>query len=114
MMTHGMLLGWKRAVPGKESQAFELFGTATAYWNKKKEEGVIESYEPVFLGYNGGNLVGYFMLRGEHNKLATLHDDEEFMNLVIRASILLEDFIVTDAYFGEGITQRMEMFRKNA
>lgn len=113
MKDHGLLFGWKRPVPGKEGQALELYGTCLEYYAKKKNEGVIDSFEPVLLGNVGGNLGGFFLIRGETEKLAALRHDEEFLTLLIRGGILLEDLCVVDAYFGESITKLMETFRKS-
>lgn len=113
MKDHGLLFGWNRPVPGKEGQALELYGTCIEYWAKKKNEGVIDSFEPVLLGNVGSKLGGFFLIRGDGEKLAALRRDDEFIALEVRGGVLLEDLCLVDAYFGESITTLMETYRKS-
>ncbi len=35
----GILIGWNRVMPGKETQAVALFGEAMAFWGKQQQAG---------------------------------------------------------------------------
>jgi hypothetical protein len=108
----GILVGWNRVVPGKEVQAVALFGEAMAYWSGQQQAGAIESFEPVFLSPHGGDLNGFFLIRGEPGKLAELLETDDYLALEQKGSNLLEGHGVIPATFGEGISRRMSIYQK--
>jgi hypothetical protein len=83
----------------------QLFQKAREAWEKQKAEGQIESYEPVFLNYHGGDLNGFVMVRGEAEKLAEVQNDGTFLDLATEANYCLEGYGVIIGYVGEGATE---------
>ena len=84
------------------------------FWGKQQQAGVIESCEPVFLSPHGGDLNGFFLIRGDAAKLTQLMDTDEYIALEQKGSNLLEGHGVIRATFGEGITRRMGIYQKVA
>lgn len=109
---HGILIGWNRIVPGREVQATALFGEAMAFWSAQQQAGTIESFEPVLLSPHGGDLNGFFLVRGDAAKLGALMLTDEYLTIEQKASYLLDGHGVIGAIFGEGINRRMAINQK--
>jgi len=109
---NGILIGWNRVVPGKETQALALFGEAMGFWSQQQQAGAIEGFEPVFLSPHGGDLNGFFLIRGDAAKLTQLMASDEYLTIEQKASYLLDGHGVIGASFGEGITRRMAIYQK--
>ena len=73
------------------------------YYSKLQAEGRIESFEPVILTAHGGDLNGFFLIRGEGKKLDELRREEDFINFVIEAGFCLDGFGVIIGYIDEGL-----------
>jgi hypothetical protein len=112
MSDTGIFIGWDRALPGREDEARQVFAEAVAYYTRLREEGVIESFEPVLLEPHGGDLGGFFLLRGEQDKLAKLRATEEFQHLSLRASLFVESLGVVGAALGERVTKEMAYYEE--
>lgn len=108
-----MFIGWDRPVPGKEAKSLELFAVANKYFEAQKQNGTVESYEPILLGAHSGDLNGFMLIRGTPDNLASIRRDEEFLKIVTRSNILLEGFGVVDAYRGDSLDKIMELYRQN-
>ncbi len=108
----GILIGWNRVVPGKETQAVALFGEALAFWSKQQQAGMVENFEPVFLAPHGGDLNGFFLIRGDATKLGEIMATDEYLTIEQKASYLLEGHGVIGAIFGEGINRNMAIYQK--
>jgi len=110
MADAGLFIGWGEVVRGREAQAVEVFNDTMAYFAGVQEEGVIESIEPVFLEPHGGDLQGFFFLRGDAEKLAALRVDEEFQITVIRAGLVVDNVGVVGASMGARLERLMGSF----
>ena len=108
----GILIGWNRVVPGKESQAMALFGEALAFWGQQQQAGVIESFEPVFLSPHGGDMNGFILIRGDMAKLGQVMETDEYLTIEQKASYLLDGHGVIGATFGEAINRNMAIYQK--
>jgi hypothetical protein len=98
--TNTLVVGWNRAVPGREGAAAELFAGATAYYEKLQKAGRITAWEPLFLSQHGGDFNGFFVIRGTQTNLDWVRSDEEFVELILRAGHCLENVGVIPAYSG--------------
>jgi hypothetical protein len=112
MSDTGIFIGWDRPLPGREDEASRVFAEAIAYYTRLQEEGMIESFEPVLLEPHGGDLGGFFLLRGEQDKLAKLRATEEFQHLSLRASLFVEALGVVGAALGERVTREMAYYEE--
>jgi hypothetical protein len=98
--TNALFIGWNRSVSGREGQAAELFAATTSYYEKLQKTGKIASWEPMFLQQHGGDLNGFFVLKGTQANLDAVRADEEFVDLILRAGHVLENVGVIPAYAG--------------
>ena len=110
MADTGLFIGWNKAVRGREQEATEVFNEAVAYYTGLQEEGVIESWEAVMLESHGGDLGGFFLLRGEQEKLTRLRATEDFQHLTLRASLFVESLGVVGAAIGERVAKEMTYY----
>ncbi len=99
-----LFIGWNRAVAGREKQVMQLYQKSLEYYTKLKKEGKIESFEPVLLSAHGGDLNGFWLIKGSAQKLAEIREDREFGDLITEAAYCLEGFGVVGGFVGEGLT----------
>ena len=110
--TNTIFFGWNRAVPGREGMAAELFAHAVNYYSQLQASGQITSWEPVFLNRHGGDLNGFFLIKGEHAKLeAVLHSDE-WLDLVLRADMYLTGVGAIQGWTGAPVPELMQRWTK--
>ena len=107
-----LFIGWNRSVKGREQQAMQLFQKVVEFYGKLQADGRIESFEPVLLSAHGGDLNGFFLLRGEAEKLGEVQRDETFVDLTIEAGYCLEGVGVVPGYIGEGLTDTFSRWSK--
>jgi hypothetical protein len=110
MADAGLFIGWGEVVRGRETEAVETFNTTMAYWGRLADEGVIEGVEPVFLEPHGGELQGFFFVRGEAEKLAALRVDQEFQEVIMRAGLIVDNIGVVGASTGARLERLMEAY----
>ena len=110
MATGALMIGWGPAVRGREHKALQVFNEAIQYYARLQQQGTIESFEPVFLQYHGGDLQGFVLLRGDREKLNALQSNEEFMRLSNRASLVVDNLGIINAYIGEELQRLFAEF----
>src|SRR5579875_2312642 len=81
MADSGLVIGFGTPVRGRERQAVKVFNEVFEYYSRLQREGEIESFEPVLLEPHGGELGGFFLLRGDQDKLARIRGSREFERL---------------------------------
>jgi hypothetical protein len=87
------------------------FSEGVQYFGELKERGEIESFEPFFLEAHGGDLNGFFLVRGERAKLDRLrNDDENFQRWIIKAGLNVDGIGVLSAVTGELLGQGMSIY----
>jgi|ERR1041384_4485077 hypothetical protein len=111
MADAALFVGWGNAVRGRERQALKVFGDAIEYYGGLQQAGEIESVEPVFLEPHGGDLAGFFLIRGSEAKLGELRVREDFVRLNARAGLIVEGFGVVGAAVASGIEEQMGYFQ---
>lgn len=113
MANHALVIGWNRAVAGKERRALEGFATSMAIYQKAVAEKKIESFEPFFLAAHGGDLNGFILIKGDREKLLAWRWSDEFRALEYDAMQYLEGLGVNDAVAGEGVAPAMALYAKS-
>jgi hypothetical protein len=103
MANQALFLGWNRPVKGREEQAMKLWGKTMEYYGKLQAEGRIESFEPVILTAHGGDLNGFFLIRGEGKNLDEIRREDDFINFIIEGDYCLDGFGVITGFIGEGL-----------
>jgi hypothetical protein len=106
----GLFIGFGDPARGREREAVELFNEIVGYFAGLQENGEIESFEPVFLEPHGGDLSGFFLLRGEAEQLSALRVNDDFTHLVLRASLCVENVGVVGADLAERLQRNMEYY----
>jgi len=106
----GLFIGWGEVVRGREAQAVEDFNTTIEYFAGLQADGTIESFEPVFLEQHGGDLNGFFFLRGDAEKLSALRVDEDFEAVILRASLIVNNIGVVGAATGARLERQMATY----
>ncbi len=114
MADFGLFVGFGWPVRGREQKATQVFNEAVELWTKLQQQGEIESWEPVFLEPHGGDLGGFFLIRGERDAIARLRFSDELMRLNTRAELIVENFGVVGAQLGEQIGSQMAIFGEAA
>jgi hypothetical protein len=113
MADAGLFLGWGAPVRGREAKGLEVFGEAIDFYGGLLQQGRIESFEAVLLEPHGGDLDGFFLIRGSAEQMATLRSDESFERLTIRAGFVVENIGVVGAYLGEGLGRAMGVYQQS-
>ena len=101
MATAAFVIVWGPTVRGRELKALQVFNETIEYFIQLQQQGMIESFEPVDLEPNGGDLGGFLLVRGDREKLNALRASEEFLRLNIRASLVVDNLGVINAFIGE-------------
>jgi len=110
-----LFIGWDRPARGRETAAVASFGEGVQYFGELKARGEIESFEPFFLEAHGGDLNGFFLVRGERAKLDRLRsEDEHFQRWIARAGLNVDGIGVLSALTGELLGQAMSMYVETA
>lgn len=90
MAGSGLFIGWGDIRAGRTAASNKVFAEALAYWATLKEAGEIESFGTVLLRVHGGDLGGFFLLRGDPERLGRLSMSPEFLLLIQRANAVVE------------------------
>ena len=110
MADSGLFIGFGAPVRGRERQAIKVFNEGFEYYSRLQQEGEIESFEPILLEPHGGELGGYFLLRGDKDKLARIRGSEEFERLTARAELIVENLGIVATFLGERLMSQMSVF----
>jgi hypothetical protein len=113
MADAGVFLGWGAPVRGREAKGLEVFGEAIEFYGGLLQQGRIESFEAVLLEPHGGDLGGFFMIRGSAEQMTALRSDEAFERLTIRAGFVVDNIGVVGAYLGDGLTRAMGVYQQS-
>jgi hypothetical protein len=89
-----------------------LFQKSLEYYSKSQSAGKIESFEPVILSAHGGDLNGFFLIKGDVQKLSEFKREDAYIEHVTEAGFCLEGFGVIDGAIGEILTNRLSQWSK--
>lgn len=110
MSESALFVGWGQPVRGREKRSLDVFNDAVTYYGKRLEDGSIESFEPVLLNPHGGDLQGFFLIKGSAEGLATMMATEEFQRLHIRAAMIVENLGIIEAFVDDGVLTQLGYF----
>ena len=77
-------------------------------------QGRVASVEPFFLEPHGGDLEGFFLVRGEQDELNKIRSEDDFQRLAVRAQVVVQNFGVVGAITGERLNDHMAWFAEAA
>jgi len=114
MTDSALFIGWGATAAGRERRSVELFGESLKYLTGLLAEGRIASVEPFFLEPHGGDLEGFFLVRGELAELNTIRGEDDFQRMAVRAQVIVQNFGVVGAITGERLNSHMAWFAEAA
>ena len=112
MANYGLFIGFGVPVRGREAKSLERFNEAMQYYTRLQQEGTIESWEAALLEPHGGDLGGFFLIRGDMEKISRLRVDTEFMRLTTRASLIVDSIGVVGALIGDSLNEAVVTFQE--
>jgi hypothetical protein len=110
MSSNAVFVGWNRPIPGRERMSVEHFAAFVEYLTGLQLKGIIKSFEPVFLNPHGGDLNGFFLIRGDSNQLDALMSTQEWTAHITRAAIHFDRCGVIRALTGDPLKERMKVW----
>jgi hypothetical protein len=114
MTDAALFIGWGATAAGRERKAVELFGESMRFLVNLVVEGRLASVEPFFLEPHGGDLEGFFLVRGEREEMDRIRASNEFQRLAVRAQVMVQNFGVVGATTGEQLNKHMAWFAEAA
>jgi len=64
-----ILFGWNRSIPGREKVSAGHFDEFVKYLGGLQQKGAIQAFDIMLLDAHGGDLNGFFLIRGEGARL---------------------------------------------
>ncbi|MEW5976959.1 MAG: hypothetical protein AB1898_14240 [Acidobacteriota bacterium] len=111
MGSNAIFFAWNRSIPGRERMSADHFQEFVQYLTGLQQKGAIQSFETVFLNQHGGDLNGFFLIRGETGKLDGLVSTKEWALHMMRAAIHLEGSGAVRGVTGDLVTERMNLWK---
>jgi hypothetical protein len=112
MSSNVVVFAWNRSIPGRERKSAEHFQEFLQYLGGLQKKGTIQAFDPVFLDPHGGDLNGFFLIRGDSSKLDGMLGGEEWVTHITRATLHLEGSGVVRGVTGDTLMQRMNLWTK--
>jgi hypothetical protein len=109
-----LLIGWDRPVPGRESNAHERFAAFNAYLATQLATQKVKTFETCLLRPHGGNLNGFFMVRGDKNQLDDLRETDQWKDWEAWGNHTMLGFRVVDGLLGDNVADMMARYKKLA
>jgi len=110
MSSNVMLFGWNRPIPGREKVSAQHFEEFVQYLGSLQQNGAIQSFEIVFLDTHGGDLNGFFLIKGEPAKLDAPIATTEWVTHMTRAAFHLEGSGVVRGVTADAVMERMQLW----
>jgi hypothetical protein len=112
-MEIGLLIRYGKVVPGRETEAVELFGEGERFFKGKLAEGVITYFEPFFLATSDlEEDLGFHVVKGPAPEIFKLMEDESYRTLMTKMTLVVEHPRADILTVGEGVLQQLERFAK--
>lgn len=112
MRSNLVLVGWNNAVAGREHDSAQHFDDFTAYLGGLQRRGTIQSFEIVLLDAHGGDLNGFILVKGQPARLDALLSTHDWIVHTTRASLHLSGFGVVRGVAGDGVPERISLWKK--
>jgi hypothetical protein len=84
MAEAALFIGWGAVVRGREAKSLKVFGESAEFFGQLQQDGTIEGLDTVLLSPHGGDLYGFFLLRGTTAGVDELRGREDFLRLIAR------------------------------
>jgi hypothetical protein len=110
MASNTILFGWNRSIPGREHLSGKHFEDFVTYLGGLQQKGAIQGFDIVFLDTHGGDLNGFFLIKGDSAKLDALIAGTEWVTHMTRASLHLEGAGSVRGVTGNDVMARMALW----
>jgi hypothetical protein len=112
-MEIGLLIRYGKIVPGRETEAVELFAEGERFFKDKLSKGTITYFEPFFLATSDlEEDLGFHIIKGPAPEIFKLMEEEGYQALLTKMTLVTEHPRVDMLTVGEGIPQQLERFAK--
>lgn len=108
-----IFFGWNRPIPGREQTTAAHFQEFLGYLGGLQGSGAIDSFEAVLLSSHGGDMNGFFLIRGSAEQLNALQASEDYMGHTIRAGLHLDGLGFIRGVTGEGVMEWMQRWAEH-
>jgi hypothetical protein len=112
MSSNLVFFGWNRPIPGREKLSGAHFQEFAQYLGGLQQSGTIQSFEAVFLDPHGGDLNGFFLIRGEPAKLDAVIASDVWHTHLTRGGLHLDGLGAIRGATGELVMERMAQWAK--
>ena len=112
MSSNVVLFGWDRPIPGREGLSAAHFQEFVQYLGGLQQSGTIQSFEAVFLDPHGGDLNGFFLIRGDSTKLDALLSSTAWLTHLTRGGLHLDGLGAIRGATGELVMERMALWSR--
>ena len=113
MSQNVIYFGWQGSVPGRENISGQHFDEFVAYLTKQQQAGIVDSWDVVFLDPTGSDANGFFLIKGNGDKLIPWYHGEEWANHMMRAGMHLQGVTSTMGVTGDELTKRMAKWKES-
>ena len=110
MPDRAVFIGFGQPVRGREERAVDVFNEFVGMCGRMQADGRIEDMDVTLLDPHGGDLGGFFMVRGSEEQCSALQMDEEFRRACLDATLIVENFGVVPAATGAAVAEEMTMY----
>ena len=114
MSDAALFIGWGATAAGRERKSVELFGESLRFLTNLVVTGKVASVEPFFLQPHGGDVEGFFIMRGDRDELNKIRGEDDFQRYSVRAQAVVQNFGVIEAITGEQLNKHMAWFTEAA
>lgn len=110
MASNALFFGWNRSIPGREQESAAHFEEFSGYLAGLQEAGTIDSFDVVLLNPHGGDMNGFFLIRGEAKNLSAVMSSDEWVTHLTRAALHLEGAGAIRGTTGDEVGNRMQLW----
>jgi hypothetical protein len=110
MGSNALFFGWNRPIPGREQISAQHFQEFVQYLGGLQKAGTIQSFDVVFLTAHGGDMNGFFLIRGDTARLNELTASTAWVTHITRAGLHLQGAGVVNAYTGDAAMELMKLW----
>ena len=110
MAGRALFVGFGVPVRGREERAIAVFNEFVAMFGRMQSDGRIEALDVTLLDPHGGDLGGFFLVRGSGEQCAALPNDEQFRRALSDALLIVDDLGVVQGVTGEALNEQRGRF----
>jgi hypothetical protein len=105
-----VFFAWNRSIPGREHVSAAHFQEFVQYLTGLQQQGAIQSWDVAFLNPHGGDLNGFFAIRGDNGQLDGLLASDAWVAHMTRGTMHLEGSGAVRGVTGDRVMERMQLW----